>query len=98
MLELQTYRRELEQRPVPVGLSEEEWQHHQQKLVFAKMDYLLDHHSPVRHLEVDEQAEVVANAFLKFAGERYDLLAFVVMPSHHHWMFIVREEWALAER
>lgn len=36
------------------------------------------------------------NAFLHFAGERYTLLAFVVMPSHHHWLFLPEEKWAVA--
>jgi putative transposase len=29
-----------------------------------------------------------------FAAVRYDLIAFVVMPSHIHWLFQPRPEWA----
>jgi type I restriction enzyme R subunit len=36
---------------------------------------------------------VVVDGFFHFAGERYKLLAFVVMPSHHHWLFLPDPEW-----
>lgn len=97
MAELTKYRHELEERPCPQGLCEEEWQHRHHKMLFAKMDQLLDHHSPVRHLEADNLAKTVANAFLHFCDERYQLLAFVVMPSHHHWLFTVQDDWAMTE-
>jgi type I restriction enzyme R subunit len=32
-------------------------------------------------------------AMLHFAGMRYDLLAFVVMPSHVHWVFRPIASW-----
>ena len=54
---------------------------------------MLDYHSPVRYLEDDNQAETVSNALLHFAGARYELLAFVVMPSHYHWLFRPLESW-----
>ena len=41
--------------------------------------------------EVNTAAEIVRNAFLHFADERYHLLAFVVMPSLHHWLFLPLE-------
>ncbi len=88
------YRAELEQRPSPKGLSEDEWEHQKHKLLFKFVDELLDHHSPVRHLEDGKQAQIVQDAFLHFAGERYRLLAFVVMPSHHHWLFVPDEAWS----
>src|SRR5207247_1231393 len=28
-----------------------------------------------------------------FADERYDLYAYVVIPSHYHWVFQPRPEW-----
>lgn len=88
------YRGELEARPRPDGLTEADWEDRKQKLLFAFIDKLLDRESPVRHLEDERQAEIVQNAFLHFAGERYKLLAFVVMPSHHHWLFLPDETWA----
>jgi len=35
----------------------------------------------------------VVKALYYFAGQRYDLLAFVVMPSHIHWVFQPLEQW-----
>jgi len=91
---IRDYRAELDAQPRPSGLSEEEWELRKNKLVFAVVDDLLDHHSPVRYLADERQAKIVQDAFLHFAGERYKLLAFVVMPSHHHWLFLTDEEWA----
>ena len=88
------YRELLKRRTKPKRISEDDWEHHKQKLLFAFVDNLLDHHSSVAHLADDEQARVVANAFLHFAEERYKLLAFAVMPSHHHWLFTIDEYWA----
>jgi type I restriction enzyme R subunit len=88
------YRAELDGHPRPPQLSEHEWERKKEKLVFRLVDELLDHQSPVRHLEDERQAQVVQDAFLHFADERYALLAFVVMPSHHHWLFVPDEEWS----
>ncbi|WP_372718279.1 transposase [Novipirellula sp.] len=92
--QIDEYREELERRSKPAKFSADQWEHHKQKLFFAFVDNLLDNDSPVQHLADDEQAKIVANAFLHFANERYKLLAFVVMPSHHHWLFSVNEDWA----
>lgn len=91
---IQQYRRELDGRPRPEHLPEDEWKRHKHKLVFALVDELLDQQCPVNHLADERQAEIVQNAFLHFASERYTLLAFVVMPSHHHWLFLPDENWA----
>ena len=91
---IRQYRDELDARPRPPKLSESEWELHKDKLVFALVDNLLDNQSPVRHLADERQAEVVQNAFLHFANERYALLAYVVMPSHHHWLFLPNEQWS----
>jgi hypothetical protein len=88
------YRKELEFRPKPKDVTPADWEHRKQKLLFTFVDKLLDGESPVRHLADDKQAEIVQNAFLHFANERYKLLAFVVMPSHHHWLFLPDENWA----
>ena len=60
------YRVELEQRPCPRGLSEDEWEHQKHKLLFKFVDELLDHHSPVRHLE-DERQGLVGRPDVPFA-------------------------------
>jgi len=61
--------------------------------VFAVLDDCLDHHAAVRHLADQRCATVVADAFRFFADERYRLMAYVVMPSHHHWMFLPNDEY-----
>ncbi len=94
MKRIQRYRLELDARRRPEQLSEQEWQRNKDKLLFALVDDLLDHQSPVCYLADGRQAEIVQNAFLHFAGERYTLLAFVVMPSHHHWLFLPDENWS----
>ncbi len=94
MSRIRQYRLELDARPRPEHLSESEWERHKDKLHFALVDDLLDQQSPVKHLADERQAEIIQNAFLHFAGERYTLLAFVVMPSHHHWLFLPNENWS----
>jgi putative transposase len=93
---IRTYREEIESRPRPEKMTPLSWEHHKRKLLFAFVDNLLDGHSPVTHLEDEQQATIVQNAFLHFANERYRLLAFVVMPSHHHWLFLPDEDWSIA--
>lgn len=88
------FREALDARHRPRDWTPERWEHHKNKLLFGMIDELLDTESPVRHLADHRQAEIVQNAFLHFAGDRYDLLAFVVMPSHHHWIFLPKESWA----
>jgi REP element-mobilizing transposase RayT len=91
---INAYRDNLANRQKPDDLSELDWEHRKQKLLFAFVDRLLDSESPVRYLQDDQQAKIVQDAFLHFADERYMLLAFVVMPSHHHWLFLPDETWA----
>ncbi len=92
---INSYREELETRPTPNDLTAADWEHRKQKLLFAFVDKLLDGHSPIQHLKDERQADIVQNAFLHFADERYKLLAWVVMPSHHHWIFLPIETWAV---
>lgn len=93
--QIREFREQLESRPTPTRMTDDEWEHHKQKLLFAQVDRLLDGHSSVTHLTDDRQAEIIQRAFLHFANERYILLAFVVMPSHHHWLFLPDENWAI---
>lgn len=92
---IRKYRIELDERPRPYDFSENEWEHIKHKMVFKIVDELLDHQSPVKYLEDERQAQIVQDAFLHFADERYALLAFVIMPSHHHWLFVPVEAWSL---
>lgn len=93
MKQIRMYRQQLDDRKPPADLSRAVWELKKDKLVFKLMDELLDNASAVRHLEDDRQAEVVFDAFLHFANERYSLFAFVVMPSHHHWLFLPKDAW-----
>ncbi|MEM6779461.1 MAG: hypothetical protein AAF670_17540 [Planctomycetota bacterium] len=94
--QIRAYREQLEEKPLPNGMSLADWEIKKHKLVFKRTDELLDHRSPVTHLADDRLAEIVQNAFLHFSGARYKLLAFVVMPSHHHWLFLPDPAWAMS--
>lgn len=93
LLDARKYETELEQRVRPDELTSEEWEVRKSKLVFARYDDLLDSEPAARHLADANLAQIVANALCFFAGVRYDLLAYCVMPSHFHWVFRPRIEW-----
>ena len=54
---------------------------------FASRERILDAAVGVRWLEDQRLAAEVQLAMLYFAGTRYDVLAYVVMPNHVHWVF-----------
>ena len=87
------YRDQLDARVKPAELSDAEWEIKKHKLIFKRVDSILDRESPVKHFTDARLAEVVQNAFLHFADVRYKLFAYVVMPSHHHWMFLPAAKW-----
>ena len=90
---LSEFRKLIERRTRPDGLSIDEWEIRKQKLVFARFDDIIDVEPAVRHLADPAAALAVEQSLRHFAGERYDLLAFVVMPSHFHWVFHPKENW-----
>ena len=90
---LRRYRDELEHRPRPVTITIEEWEYRKHKLIFSKFDDIIDADSAVRHLASPAAASEVEKSLRHFAGERYDLLAFAVMPSHFHWLFRPQPKW-----
>jgi REP element-mobilizing transposase RayT len=98
LVELYRYREELEAQSKPPELSAEEWEWRRHKLVFARFDELIDLKPVVKHLENPTAADIVRDAIYHFAGDRYDLIAFVVMPSHFHWVFHPRREWIASLR
>jgi len=93
LLDLTSYRKELEARPRPSDVSPEDWEMRLAKLEFARLDRWLDDEPAVRHLADPRLAAKVRDSLYHFAGERYDLLGYVVMPSHIHWVFRPRDEW-----
>ncbi len=93
--EISLYREKLKSVPKPDdGGSDQDWEQVKHKKLFALVDHLLDQKSPVNHLVDSAQARIVRDAFYHFAEDRYELLAFVIMPSHHHWLFLPNEDWA----
>jgi putative transposase len=60
---------------------------------FASRERLLDASVGVRWLEDRRVASEVQHAMLYFAGTRYDVLAYVVMPNHVHWVFSPLATW-----
>lgn len=94
LLDLENYRREVYQRPRPANRDEEDWKDDRWKLTFARCDHWLDQGRAVRHLADARLARIVVDTMYFFAESRYDLLAYVVMPSHFHWVFQPREDWA----
>ena len=93
LLELLQYRRLLEERPCPVDIDEAEWEIQKHKLIFGRFDRWLDYKPTVQHLEDRRLAAKVREAIYHFAGERYDVYAYVIMPSHFHWLFRPKEDW-----
>jgi putative transposase len=93
LLDLSRYRQELAARRPPAGTSAADWKRSLWKLEFARVDRWLDEEPAAQHLRNPQLAGIVMGRLLFFAGQRYDVLAFVVMPSHFHWVFTPREEW-----
>jgi putative transposase len=93
LLDLQDYRAELAQRKIPDGRTKQEWQQDKWKLEFARADRWLDHEPANRALEDARLARIVVDSMFHFTAVRYDLLAFVIMPSHIHWLFQPAQAW-----
>ena len=65
--------------------------------IFVRLEDWLDGQPALRVLESPDLAQVVVNSLFHFAGERYMLLAFVVMPSHFHWLFQPLPGWVASQ-
>jgi type I restriction enzyme R subunit len=93
LLELARFRQSLKRQARPADVSESDWKAECWKRNFARIDDWLDLHPASRHLADPRLAAEVAASFKRFDGTRYDLIAWVVMPSHVHWLFRPRDEW-----
>lgn len=93
LLKLTQYRRSLEEKPTPDDMAETEWEIQKHKFIFGRFDRWLDHKPSVRHLEDRRLAMKIRDSIYHFAEERYDVYAYVVMPSHFHWIFRPKEDW-----
>lgn len=96
LLDLRKYRARLNAQARPAEQSESEWEIRKHKFIFARFDQWLDFRPAVRYLDNPGVAKCVRNSLYHFAGERYELIAFVVMPSHFHWVFHPRTQWCEA--
>ena len=93
LLEIERVRRRLRQQPRPADVACGDWRARQWKRLFAGTDKWLDCKPAVRHLADGRLAAEVVASVKHFDGQRYDLIAWVVMPSHLHWVFRPRDEW-----
>ncbi|MEZ6068206.1 MAG: hypothetical protein R3B90_21400 [Planctomycetaceae bacterium] len=92
-LELARLRSQLQRTARPPNMAAHEWAARRWKSLFVQFDDWLDHHPASRLLEHSSAADIVVESLKHFAGQRYDLIAWVVMPSHLHWVFRPRDEW-----
>src|SRR5437660_28600 len=86
-LDIARYEELLRRRSKPPEMTPEAWRVHTRKLLFVRQEQWLDHEPANRVLEKPELAQEVMKSMYHFAGERYDLFAYAVMPSHFHWVF-----------
>jgi type I restriction enzyme R subunit len=93
LLDIDRYRARLARQPRPGDIDPEEWEVRQAKRLFARADEWLDRRPAVRLLEDPRLAALVVESINHFAGQRYDVWAYAVMPSHFHWVFRPRDEW-----
>jgi putative transposase len=93
VLDIRNVERRLQRQQRPPKMSEEEWRSHKWKQVFVRCDEWLDLRPQVSHLRDERLALEVQNSLYFFAAERYDLLAYVIMPSHIHWLFRPLDAW-----
>ena len=93
LLDLRSFEATLKARERPPECTVAAWKARLWKLQFARTDDWLDREPASRLLSDPNLARLVVDALLHFAGQRYDVYALVVMPSHFHWVFRPREEW-----
>jgi type I restriction enzyme R subunit len=93
LVDLRKFEKRLQETAPPSGATPAEWERECWKKAFVRRERWLDQRPAVRHLQEPALAAIVQNSLLHFAGDRYDVLGYVVMPSHFHWVFRPREEW-----
>jgi len=93
LLDIHSYRIDLQNREPPDGKQLVEWDDLKFKLRFARADSWLDKHHAVIHLADTRIAQIVLESLLHFEGVRYTSHAYATMPSHLHWVFRPLESW-----
>src|SRR5260370_41569301 len=84
LLDRANYEEGLESRSRPAEMTEHDWKARKWKLLFSYSERWLDERPAVRHLEDERLASNVVETIYHFASIHYDLLGYVVMPSHMH--------------
>ena len=99
LLSIRAQRRQPARRRPP-GLSDQSWNQRCAAIAFAECDKVLDLTPRVRWLADRRLAVIVRDSLLYGHGTQYDLLAYVVMPSHFHCVFTPCAAWVsrLGER
>lgn len=93
LVELRKVRRQLDEAQARGETTEAEQVRRQYFRAFRAADERWDLAPRVRHLERPALANVVRESLHFFAGVRYHLLEYVVMPSHLHWVFQPTDEY-----
>lgn len=93
LVDIEQYQRSLGRRTRPLDVTETDWRIRCWKLCFARRDSWLDVNPAVRHFDDHRLASIIQDSILHFAGQRYDLFAYVIMPSHIHWAFRPLDSW-----
>ena len=81
LLDIVQYGARLQSRLRPAGTTPDAWRVRNWKLLFVRQEKWLDEAPRNRALEAPALASAVVASMEYFAGRRYDLLAYVVMPS-----------------
>jgi hypothetical protein len=93
MLDVRRFHQRLARRNSPAACTKKTWQRKCEALVFRRRDAWLDGQRDGSLLASPRIAAIVRDAMLHFNGLRYDVFAYVIMPSHLHWIFRPRAEW-----
>ena len=91
--DLDEYQHRLESEARPSKITPADWELQKHKRIFRRWDEWLDGRPAVRHLEKAELASSVQRSVYHFAKTRYHVVAYVVMPSHLHWVFRPTAAW-----
>jgi type I restriction enzyme R subunit len=93
LLDIERFQVKMSLQVKPRETSLSDWRIQQWKKCFARQDHWLDQLPAARLLERSDLAELVASTLKHFDGIRYRLIAWVIMPSHIHWLFDPLQSW-----
>src|SRR5262249_42284190 len=87
LLDINNERERLDRLSRPDNISAHEWDTRRAKLLFTRTDEWLDQRPGVRWLQDERLAKILVESINHFAGTRYDVWAYIITPSHIHWVF-----------